>query len=158
VNADDVGEEGGNENHQKRDSHDNSRRLAGGQASRFLEQKSEGPPDGPEHENDITNANQKNIESRKTTRSIYQGDGQGEENPTDDVVADTSSENDKTDNGVQQLQLGENAAKHWESGDSNGNSNEEDKVTKVDSVRDESVIDWHGDCGSKAKGHNESHG
>ena len=106
MNTNDIGEEGGNKNHQKRNSHDQSCGLATGQASGFLEQKSEGPPDGPKHEKNIANANQKDVESGKTTRSVYQSDCQGEENPADDVVSNTGSENDKANNGVEQFQLG----------------------------------------------------
>ena len=156
MDADNVGEEGGNENHQKCNGHDQSRRLAGGQASGFLEQESEGPLDRPQHENDVTNANQKNVESRKATGSIYQRDSQGEENPTDDVVANAGGKNDETDSSVQQLEFCENTTKDREGSDSDRNGNEEDEVSKIDRSRDEGVIERHGDRGSKAKGYNES--
>ena len=80
--------------------------MATSEASRFLEQKSEGPLDGEKHENDITNANQQDVESGKTTGRVYQGDGQGEEDPADDIITDTSSQSDETNNGVEQFQLG----------------------------------------------------
>ena len=130
--------------------------MTGGQASGFLEHIPESPLDRPKHKNDVTNTNQQNIEGRKTTRRVYQGDGQGEENPADDIVANTGSENDKADNIVQQLQLCEDTAEHWESGDSDGNSNEEDKVAEIDRVRDESVVERYGDRRAKTEGYNES--
>lgn len=129
--------------------------MTGGQASGFVEQKSEGPLDGEEHEDNIADADQENVKTGKTTSGIDQGDGQGEQNPANDIITDTSSENYETDNGIQQLQLCENAAKHGESGDSNGDSDKEDEVGHVDRIRDEGVIKWDSDGGSETEWYNK---
>lgn len=63
------------------------------------------PPDKPKHENP-RNARQEDIENDDSRRGVDERDGEGEEDPADDVVADAGGEDDDTDVVLEEVFVG----------------------------------------------------
>lgn len=76
---------------------------------------------------------------------VDEGDGECEQDPADDVVADAGREDDDADRRLEQLELGQDPAQDGERRDRHGRAREQEEVAKVDRGRDELVVDRHGD-------------
>lgn len=136
-----------NEDHNSHEEHGGSV-LDGARSSC---QPSQNVLDGEQQQKGPSNTCEQDVEGLDASTAIDQSYGERKKGPPDDIVADASRENDDADRGVEQLQLCENAAEHWEGRDRVRDAGEEHKVREFDGLVDERVIQRHGERGAQAE-------
>ena len=87
------------------------------EAAALSAQPSETQSHGPEDDDRPTYGTEEDVDGRDPRVGIDERDGQGQEDPTDDVVAHPGGEDDLPDFGLEEFGLGEDPTENGEGGD-----------------------------------------
>jgi hypothetical protein len=115
VHARDVREECADEHEEERESHHERRRLPALEAARALRDPDVRGLDGEEQEQDEGDVDEQDVDSLHAGTGVDERDSQREQDPADDVVADTGRQRHGPDGRVEQLGFREDPAQNGES-------------------------------------------
>lgn len=150
VHADDARDEGRREHDQKRDSHDHWCRAVL-QGATATDEPVVSLANRPEQNDRPADGTEENVDRVHSAAGGSEREGQGEENPAHDIVADASSQDDDSNLGVEELGGRQDTTKHRESGNGHRDTDEEDKVTEFVGLIREVVIDGHSNSGTQTE-------
>lgn len=93
-------------------------------------------PDSKDQKEEPAHGDEKDVEGRQTIGVVDEGHGEREQDPADDIIAHTSSEDGDANRVTEEVEFREDAAQDRESGDSQSGTDEETEDAEVNVVGD----------------------
>lgn len=158
MNPDDVGEKCGSKENENGEGHE-KHRWAVLDRARVASDPEKYFANDEEHEEGPSDADQQDPQGSEPTAGIYERNAEGEQCPSDDVVANSSRQDHYANGRVEQLELRQNAAQHGECRDRVRDAGEEHKMRVRNLGRiDKTVIEGNGKRRPKSERNGDSGG